>query len=208
MSATEVWISLVGMTLLYGVLAVFAGKIFFKTAGKGPAEIEGRRGQALPGNGLLGEPEENHGRHNNTSVRLVRPDLGPFGSGTGPRGFLTGTGMLMKLIGGSREEKRAILHTIVARSGDGNEVWLLVAGGATSPPSRSGTQPFLRLLASPCSRPGRLIVRNVGLEMGQGDTGRLAHRLGMVYRDRQPVAGPCSGRVAGLTSSAACRSNR
>ncbi|HMU27177.1 MAG TPA: cytochrome ubiquinol oxidase subunit I [Solirubrobacterales bacterium] len=39
-SATEVWISLVGMTLLYGVLAVFAGKIFFKTAGKGPAEIE------------------------------------------------------------------------------------------------------------------------------------------------------------------------
>lgn len=34
--AYEVWISLVGFTLLYGVLAVFAGKIFFKVAGKGP----------------------------------------------------------------------------------------------------------------------------------------------------------------------------
>ena len=38
--ATEVWITLVGFTLLYGVLAVFAGKVFFKTAGNGPAEIE------------------------------------------------------------------------------------------------------------------------------------------------------------------------
>ena len=39
-SATEVWITLVGFTLLYGVLAVFAGKLFFRTAGTGPAEIE------------------------------------------------------------------------------------------------------------------------------------------------------------------------
>ena len=39
-SAAEVWITLVGFTLLYGVLAVFAGKVFFKTAGNGPAEIE------------------------------------------------------------------------------------------------------------------------------------------------------------------------
>ncbi len=39
-SATEVWITLVGFTLLYGVLAVFAGRLFFRTAGKGPAEIE------------------------------------------------------------------------------------------------------------------------------------------------------------------------
>lgn len=36
----EVWITLVGFTLLYGVLAVFAGRLFFRTAGKGPAEIE------------------------------------------------------------------------------------------------------------------------------------------------------------------------
>ena len=36
--AYEVWISLIGFTLLYGVLAVIAGRIFFKVAGKGPAE--------------------------------------------------------------------------------------------------------------------------------------------------------------------------
>jgi len=38
--SAEVWITLIGFTLLYGVLAVFAGKLFFKTAAKGPAEIE------------------------------------------------------------------------------------------------------------------------------------------------------------------------
>ena len=37
-SAAEVWISLIGFTLLYGVLAVIAGRIFFKTAGKGPVD--------------------------------------------------------------------------------------------------------------------------------------------------------------------------
>jgi cytochrome d ubiquinol oxidase subunit I len=37
-SAYEVWISLIGFTLLYGVLAVIAGRIFFKVAGKGPVE--------------------------------------------------------------------------------------------------------------------------------------------------------------------------
>ena len=35
-SSAEVWISLVGFTLLYGVLAVFAGKVFFRLAGEGP----------------------------------------------------------------------------------------------------------------------------------------------------------------------------
>lgn len=38
--SAEVWITLIGFTLLYGVLAVFAGKLFFKTAAKGPAKIE------------------------------------------------------------------------------------------------------------------------------------------------------------------------
>ena len=35
-SSTEVWISLIGLTLLYGVLAVIAGKVFFRVAGQGP----------------------------------------------------------------------------------------------------------------------------------------------------------------------------
>lgn len=38
--AMEVWITLVGFTLLYGVLAVIAGRIFFGVVRKGPAEIE------------------------------------------------------------------------------------------------------------------------------------------------------------------------
>jgi cytochrome d ubiquinol oxidase subunit I len=37
-STAEVLITLVGFTLLYGVLAVIAGRIFFKTARKGPVE--------------------------------------------------------------------------------------------------------------------------------------------------------------------------
>jgi cytochrome d ubiquinol oxidase subunit I len=37
-SSTEVWITLVGFTLIYGVLAAIAGSVFFKTARKGPVE--------------------------------------------------------------------------------------------------------------------------------------------------------------------------
>jgi len=35
-TSLEVWITLVGFTLLYGVLAVFAGKIFFREVAEGP----------------------------------------------------------------------------------------------------------------------------------------------------------------------------
>jgi cytochrome d ubiquinol oxidase subunit I len=37
-SAAEVWITLVGFTLLYGVLAVIAGWVFFRSVRKGPVE--------------------------------------------------------------------------------------------------------------------------------------------------------------------------
>ncbi len=47
----EVWISLVGFTLLYGVLAVIAGKVFFRTVGKGPA-AEGEEDSGQPHLGL------------------------------------------------------------------------------------------------------------------------------------------------------------
>ena len=86
-------------------------------------------------------------------------------------GFDFGIGMLMKLIGGSREEKRAILHTI-GPVWDGNEVWLLVAGGATFAafPEWYATLFsgfYIALLAILVA----LIVRNVGFEMwGKRDT--------------------------------------
>jgi cytochrome d ubiquinol oxidase subunit II len=45
-------------------------------------------------------------------------------------GFDFGVGMLIRAVGHSKEERRAVLHTI-GPIWDGNEVWLLVAGGAT-----------------------------------------------------------------------------
>ena len=45
-------------------------------------------------------------------------------------GFDFGVGMLVRLLGRDDVEKRLIIHTI-GPVWDGNEVWLLVAGGAT-----------------------------------------------------------------------------
>ena len=39
-SATSIWISLAGFTLIYGVLAAVAGTLMWKTAVQGPAGIE------------------------------------------------------------------------------------------------------------------------------------------------------------------------
>jgi cytochrome d ubiquinol oxidase subunit I len=36
--AAQIWITLIGFTLVYGVLAVIAGRVFLKAAGKGPVE--------------------------------------------------------------------------------------------------------------------------------------------------------------------------
>ena len=45
-------------------------------------------------------------------------------------GFDFGVGMLVRALGRDDAEKRMIIHTI-GPVWDGNEVWLLVAGGAT-----------------------------------------------------------------------------
>jgi cytochrome bd ubiquinol oxidase subunit II len=45
-------------------------------------------------------------------------------------GFDFGVGMLVRGLGRDRGERRMIIHTI-GPVWDGNEVWLLVAGGAT-----------------------------------------------------------------------------
>jgi len=80
-------------------------------------------------------------------------------------GFDFGVGMLMKLIGGTREEKRAILHTI-GPVWDGNEVWLIVAGGATFAafPEWYATL-FSGFYIALFAILVALIVRNVGFEM-------------------------------------------
>jgi cytochrome d ubiquinol oxidase subunit II len=92
-------------------------------------------------------------------------------------GFDFGVGVLIRAVGQSREERRAVLHTI-GPIWDGNEVWLLVAGGATFAafPQWYATlfsgfylALFLILVA--------LIVRNVAFEFwGKGDTQRWRDR--------------------------------
>ena len=113
----------------------------------------------------------------------------------------------MRVVGRTEAERRAVLHTI-GPVWDGNEVWLLVAGGATFAafPQWYATlfsgfylALFLILVA--------LIVRNVAFEFwGKGDTPALAHALGV--GDRSPAAScpRCCGASAGPTSSTACRS--
>ena len=86
-------------------------------------------------------------------------------------GFDFGVGMLMRVVGRTEAERRAVLHSI-GPLWDGNEVWLLVAGGATFAafPQWYATlfsgfylALFLILVA--------LIVRNVAFEFwGKGDS--------------------------------------
>jgi cytochrome d ubiquinol oxidase subunit II len=92
-------------------------------------------------------------------------------------GFDFGVGMLMRTVGRTEAERRAVLHSI-GPVWDGNEVWLIVAGGATFAafPQWYATlfsgfylALFLILVA--------LILRNVAFEFwGKGDTERWRTR--------------------------------
>jgi cytochrome d ubiquinol oxidase subunit II len=92
-------------------------------------------------------------------------------------GFDFGVGMLMRAVGRERAERRAVLHTI-GPIWDGNEVWLLVAGGATFAAFPqwyatlfSGFYLALFLILA------ALIVRNVAFEFwGKGDSERWRRR--------------------------------
>jgi cytochrome d ubiquinol oxidase subunit II len=88
-------------------------------------------------------------------------------------GFDFGVGALLRVLGRDEHERRALLHTF-GPVWDGNEVWLLVAGGATFAafPEWYATlfsgfylALFVLLVA--------IIVRNVGIEFwGKDDDGR------------------------------------
>ncbi|MCO5316699.1 MAG: cytochrome d ubiquinol oxidase subunit II [Solirubrobacterales bacterium] len=80
-------------------------------------------------------------------------------------GFDFGVGMLIKLLGRDNNEKRAILHTI-GPVWDGNEVWLIVAGGATFAafPEWYATL-FSGFYIALFAILVALIVRNVGFEL-------------------------------------------
>ena len=55
-------------------------------------------------------------------------------------GFDFGVGMLLPVLGRDETERRVLINTI-GPVWDGNEVWLLVAGGATFAAFPSGTPP-------------------------------------------------------------------
>src|SRR6476619_4191965 len=86
-------------------------------------------------------------------------------------GFDFGVGILLRVIGRTTAERRAVIHTI-GPVWDGNEVWLITAGGATFAafPQWYATLFsgfYLALFAILVA----LIVRNVGIEMwGKGDS--------------------------------------
>ncbi|HTU15994.1 MAG TPA: cytochrome d ubiquinol oxidase subunit II [Solirubrobacterales bacterium] len=92
-------------------------------------------------------------------------------------GFDFGVGILMKTLGRNQAEKRAILHSI-GPLWDGNEVWLIVAGGATFAafPEWYATLFsgfYLALFAILVA----LIVRNVGFEFwGKRDSAKWRSR--------------------------------
>ncbi len=113
-------------------------------------------------------------------------------------GFDFGVGMLIRAVGRDRAERRAVLHSI-GPVWDGNEVWLLVAGGATFAafPQWYATlfsgfylALFLILVA--------LIVRGVVFEFwGKGDTDGWQERWEWALVDQQLPGGAAVGRRLG-----------
>ena len=122
-------------------------------------------------------------------------------------GFDFGVGILLPILGRDEPERRAMLRTI-GPVWDGNEVWLLVAGGATFAafPEWYATlfsgfylALFLILVA--------LIVRGMGIEYRnkRGDAAWRS-RLGQGDRHRQLRAGAPVGRGVREHRARACRS--
>ncbi len=112
-------------------------------------------------------------------------------------------------LGRDRRPTAASLINTIGPVWDGNEVWLLVAGGATFAafPEWYATLfsgfylPLLLILVA-------LIVRGVAFEYrGKGDSAALAARLGRRASSSARCARAAVGRGVRATSCAACRSN-
>ncbi len=105
-------------------------------------------------------------------------------------GFDFGVGMLIRTAAHSKEERRAVMHSI-GPVWDGNEVWLLVAGGATFAafPQWYATLFSGFYLALFLILVG-LIVRNVSFEFwgkAQTDAGRERWEWAMVFGSALPA---------------------
>ena len=122
-------------------------------------------------------------------------------------GFDFGVGMLLPLVGRTENDRRVAINTI-GPVWDGNEVWLLVAGGATFAAFPewyaslfSGFYLALLLILV------ALIVRGVAFEFrGKIDSDALAPQLGHRDHRRARRCPRCCGAWRSRTSCAACRS--
>ena len=121
-------------------------------------------------------------------------------------GFDFGVGMLLPLVGKDENDRRVVINTI-GPVWDGNEVWLLVAGGATFAafPEWYATMFsgfYLALLLILVA----LIVRGVAFEYrGKIDSDRWRAQLGLRDHGQLVRARAALGRGVRATSSAACR---
>ena len=118
-------------------------------------------------------------------------------------GFDFGVGMLLPVLGRggdaeTTEKRRRVLINTIGPVWDGNEVWVLTAGGATFAafPHWYATMfsafylPLLLILVA-------LIVRNLGFDYrGKRDDAALAGALGPGHRRRVVPAGAAVGRRA------------
>ena len=122
-------------------------------------------------------------------------------------GFDFGVGMLMPILGRDDRERRVVINTIGPHF-DANEVWVLVAGGATFAafPEWYATLfsgfylPLLMILVA-------LILRLVAIDYrSKRPRAGLAAALGRVHRDRFGAPGAALGR--GLRQHPARRADR
>ncbi len=184
---------MVGFTVLYGGLAVVMLGLVVRRVRAGLPDATADAGfeherRVRAGARVLGEPMEL------TTVWFALIAVLWIGYFV-LEGFDFGVGILLPILGRDEPERRAMLRTI-GPVWDGNEVWVLVAGGATFAafPEWYATlfsgfylALFLILVA--------LIVRGIGIEYRnkRGDAS-LALALGPRDRDRQLPAGAAVGR--------------
>ena len=135
-SSGEIILRLVGYTLLYGVILVIGGRLFLQGDRQGP-EPEPAEGPEPPD---ARRRRQTSCSPTESELRMRDPNflqtlwflliavlwIGYFVL----EGFDFGVGMLLRFLGRDQAEKRMIVHTI-GPVWDGNEVWLLTAGGAT-----------------------------------------------------------------------------
>jgi hypothetical protein len=135
---TSIWEVLTNSTVLYAfphtILAALttAGMVIIAVSAHHLVrrrQVEGLRARDAD---RAGRDARRRDRHRDRRPLPGRPNGGPAADEDGLvlEGFDFGVGMLLRSLGRTAGERRAIMHSI-GPVWDGNEVWVIVAGGAT-----------------------------------------------------------------------------